>query len=151
MMVKIMYFMILVSNQDTSLEFYTKLGFEKRVDYPGPEGRFLTISFKGQDVEIILWKGNPVQSVDNSNVSISANPGILFIESKDLKKDFGILLSKGVQFVEKEPEGPTEGYHPAATMRQCLQSVRPQGSAAQGANYPAQRSESYLHRHTPCP
>jgi len=104
MMVKIMYFMILVSNQDTALEFYTKLGFEKRVDYPGPEGRFLTISFKGQDVEIILWKGNPVQSVDNSNVSISANPGILFIESKDLKKDFGILLSKGVQFVEREPE-----------------------------------------------
>ena len=104
MFVKIMYFVIVVSNQDTALEFYTKLGFEKRVDYPGPEGRFVTIGFKGQDVEIILWKGNPLPSRDNSNVSVSTDPGTVFIESKDLKKDFDELLAKGVKFAEKEPE-----------------------------------------------
>ena len=43
MLVKIMYFMLLVSDQDKALDFYTKLGFEKRIDYPGTEGRFLTL------------------------------------------------------------------------------------------------------------
>ena len=43
MLVKIMYFILLVSDQDKALDFYTKLGFEKRIDYPGTEGRFLTL------------------------------------------------------------------------------------------------------------
>ena len=99
-----MYFLIIVSNQDKALEFYTKLGFEKRVDYPGPEGRFLTMGLKGQDVELILWQGTPVPVTDNSEASVVKNPGTLFIESENLKKDFDMLVSKGVKFIEKAPE-----------------------------------------------
>lgn len=99
-----MYFSIVVSNQDKAIEFYTKLGFEKRIDYPGPEGRFLTMGYKGQDVELMLWKGTTITDSDNSEASVSRNPGLIFIESEDLKKDFGVLVSRGVKFIEKEPE-----------------------------------------------
>jgi predicted enzyme related to lactoylglutathione lyase len=104
MFTKIFYFSLIVSNQDNALEFYTKLGFEKRVDFPGPEGRFLTIGLKGQDVELVLFKGTPTPVTDNSEASVSANPGIIFMETEDLKKDFDELISKGVTFIEKEPE-----------------------------------------------
>ena len=46
MFIKIMYFVQLVSDQDKALDFYTELGFEKRVDFPGPEGRFLTLGLE---------------------------------------------------------------------------------------------------------
>jgi predicted enzyme related to lactoylglutathione lyase len=103
MFIKIMYFSVVVSNQNKALEFYTKLGFEKRIDYPGPEGRFLTMGFKGQDVEMILWEGTPVTATDNSEDSVIKNPGIIFIESEDLRKDFDVLLSKNVTFIEEAP------------------------------------------------
>lgn len=101
---KIMYCMVIVSNQEKAIEFYTKLGFEKRIDYPGPEGRFLTMGCKGQDVELMLWRGNPISVNDNSESSVLKNPGIIFIESEDLKKDFDMLVSKGITFIEKDPE-----------------------------------------------
>lgn len=104
MFVKIMYFMLFVSNQDKSIEFYTKLGFEKKVDYPGSEGRFVTMGFKGQDVELILWKGTPLTHAGDTALSVAQNPGIIFIESKDLRKDFESLVAKGVKFIEKAPE-----------------------------------------------
>lgn len=104
MLVKIMYLLIIVSNQDKALEFYSKLGFEKRIDYPGSEGRFLTMGLKGQDVEIILWKGDPTSFKGNPDVPVNVQPGTLFIESKDLKKDYETLLEKGVKFIEKAPE-----------------------------------------------
>lgn len=51
---KIMYVTLFVTDQDRVLNFYTTMfGFEKRVDYTGPEGRFLTIAFKGQNFEVI--------------------------------------------------------------------------------------------------
>jgi catechol 2,3-dioxygenase-like lactoylglutathione lyase family enzyme len=98
-----MYFMLLVSDQDKALDFYTKLGFEKKVDYPGPEGRFLTLGFKGQDVELILWKGIPVRSKDSEETSAGLNPGFIFIESNDLRKDFEVLRSKDIKFIEPAP------------------------------------------------
>lgn len=104
MLIRIMYFMLLVSDQDKSLDFYTKLGFEKRIDYPGPEGRFLTLGFQGQDVELILWKGTTVPSQDTTGVYVGINPGFVFIESKDLSKDFEVLSSKGIKFTAPEPE-----------------------------------------------
>lgn len=103
MLVKIMYFMLLVSDQDKVLDFYTKLGFEKRIDYPGPEGRFLTLGFKGQDVELILWKGTTMPVKDSTGASVGLNPGFMFIGSDDLRKDFEVLRSKGIKFTEPEP------------------------------------------------
>jgi predicted enzyme related to lactoylglutathione lyase len=103
MFIKIMYSMLVVSDQDRAVEFYTKLGLEKRIDFPGPDGRFLTMGFKGQDVELMLWKGVPMTSSDNSESSIDRNPGMVFIESKDLKEDFNTLVSKGMKFIESAP------------------------------------------------
>jgi catechol 2,3-dioxygenase-like lactoylglutathione lyase family enzyme len=104
MFIKIMYVTLLVSDQDKALDFYTTLGFEKRIDHTGTHGRFMTVGFKGQDVELILWKGATALIKDNTGPSDGLNPGFIFIESKDLREDFQILVSKGVKFVEKEPE-----------------------------------------------
>ena len=101
MFIKFMYFTVLVNDQDKALDFYTKLGFEKRVDFPGPEGRFLTLGFKGQDVELLLWKGTTISSKVNAEAS---SPGSFFIESTDLRKDFDVLLSQGVKFIQAGPE-----------------------------------------------
>jgi catechol 2,3-dioxygenase-like lactoylglutathione lyase family enzyme len=90
-----------VTDQDKALDFYTNaLGFEKRVDYSGPEGRFLTVSLKGQDLEVILWPGTVAWP---GPLFIDA-PGPLFIESDDLRKDFEVLRSRGVRFEGAEPE-----------------------------------------------
>ena len=45
MLKDLMYVTVYVSDQDRALSFYTdNLGLEKRVDYSGPEGRFLTVA-----------------------------------------------------------------------------------------------------------
>ncbi|MEV4416503.1 VOC family protein [Catellatospora sp. NPDC049609] len=44
MLTNIMYVTIYVTDQDRALKFYTEgLGLEKRIDFPGPDGRFLTV------------------------------------------------------------------------------------------------------------
>src|SRR5689334_13790503 len=96
---KIMYTTLFVSDQDKALDFYTTmLGFEKRVDYSGPEGRFLTIAFKGQDLEVILWPGVAEPANQAPSHPTKAIPGTLFIESDDLRKDFEMLRAHGVNF-----------------------------------------------------
>lgn len=84
---KIMYVTLLVKDQDKALDFYTKtLGFEKRKDHTGPDGRFLTIAFKGQEREVLLWPGTQEQPNDSAASTPSTAPGSLFIESDDLLK-----------------------------------------------------------------
>jgi hypothetical protein len=77
-------------------------GFEKRADYPGPEGRFLTMALKGGP-EVLLWSGLAGRAATTESPKISV-PGPLIIESDDLRKDFEMLRSRGVQFADKEPE-----------------------------------------------
>ncbi len=97
---KIMYVTVFVSDQDKALDFYTSsFGFQKRIDYTGPEGRFLTIALpKDQGFEVLLWLGSAGRAKDIPAV------GTLFIESDDLRKDFADLKARGVQFLEPEPE-----------------------------------------------
>ena len=96
---RIMYVTVFVSDQDKALDFYTNnLGFGKRADYRGPEGRFLTVAFEDQGFEVLLWLGHAGQAESTSGV------GTLFIESNDLRKDFAELKARGVEFVEPEPE-----------------------------------------------
>lgn len=55
---KIMFAALFVSDQEKALDFYTSnFGFEKVADNPGPEGRFLLMSYKGQGSPILLWPG----------------------------------------------------------------------------------------------
>ncbi|MFD5337450.1 VOC family protein [Streptomyces hawaiiensis] len=99
MLTNIMYVTIYVTDQDRALEFYTEgLGLEKRIDYPGPDGRFLTVGVPDSPVQIILWSqaegaGQPV-----------GVPGPLILESDDLREDFEILRQRGVTFEESEPQ-----------------------------------------------
>jgi predicted enzyme related to lactoylglutathione lyase len=95
-----MYTTLFVRDQNKALQFYSEnFGFVKRSDFAGPEGRFLTMAFEGQDIEVVLWPGTQ----GHGDASAPA-PGPLIIESDDLRKDFETLLSNGVQFVGLAPE-----------------------------------------------
>ncbi|USQ85504.1 VOC family protein [Streptomyces phaeoluteigriseus] len=99
MLANIMYVTIYVTDQDRALEFYTVgLGLEKRLDFPGPDGRFLTVGVPDSPVQIILWSqaataGQPAGA-----------PGPVILESDDLRKDFEIMRRRGVSFEESEPQ-----------------------------------------------
>ena len=101
-----MYVNLIVSDQDKTLAFYTRLGFEKRIDYPGPEGRFLTLGFKDQDVELMVWKGASVPSKRVSETTPVPDPGFLFLESDDLKEECRVLASEGMKFETEVEEYP---------------------------------------------
>jgi predicted enzyme related to lactoylglutathione lyase len=107
---KIMFTTLFVTDQDKALDFYTKMfGFEKRADNPGPEGRFLTIAFQGQGPEVLLWPGVAGRANETPGSPPNSSPGTLFIESDDLRKDFEVLRSHGVNFADAEPEDYTFG------------------------------------------
>ncbi|MEU6667160.1 VOC family protein [Streptomyces sp. NPDC046727] len=98
MLKRLMYVTVYVSDQDRALAFYTEgLGLEKRVDYTGPDGRFLTVAAGDDPVEIILWPGEPGQGPAGDV------PGPVFLESDDLVEEFKVLRSRGVEFDQPEP------------------------------------------------
>ena len=104
MLTNIMYVTLYVTDQDRALNFYTdQLGLEKRVDYPGPEGRFLTVGVPGNPVEIILWPHAPA-SGQPAEAEPGGVPGPVFLESDDLRKDFEEFRDRGVTFDGPEPE-----------------------------------------------
>ncbi|MGW7518890.1 VOC family protein [Streptomyces sp. NPDC054796] len=104
MLSNIMYVTVYVTDQERALRFYTDgLGLEKRLDFPGPDGRFLTVGVPDSPVQIILWPhaataGQPVDADQH------AAPGPLILESDDLRKDFEAMRRRGVTFVEPEPQ-----------------------------------------------
>ncbi|MFJ9520989.1 glyoxalase [Kitasatospora sp. NPDC101801] len=72
-----MYVTLHVTDQERALRFCTERpGLEKRIDHPGPEGRFLTVGV----------------------------PGLVFLESDDLRADFKVLRDRGVTLDQPEPE-----------------------------------------------
>ncbi|MBO0654611.1 VOC family protein [Streptomyces triculaminicus] len=104
MLTNVMYVTLYVTDQDRALRFYTEqLGLEKRIDFPGPDGRFLTVGAPGAPVEIILWAhlaaaGQPTEPVPG------ATPGPVILESDDLRADFKVFRDRGVTFDQPEPE-----------------------------------------------
>ncbi|MFB4278223.1 VOC family protein [Nonomuraea sp. MTCD27] len=103
MLTTIMYVTVYVTDQDRALEFYTEgLGLEKRVDFPGPDGRFLTVGVPGSPVQILLWSQAAAAGLPG-DVGRDGAPGPLILESDDLRKDFEILRRRGVTFEESEP------------------------------------------------
>ncbi|WP_329415009.1 VOC family protein [Nocardia vinacea] len=104
MLTNIMYVTIYVTDQDRALEFYTEgLGLEKRIDFPGPDGRFLTVGVPDSPVQIILWS-HAAAAGQPADVGRHVAPGPLILESDDLRKDFAVLRQRGVTFTESEPE-----------------------------------------------
>ncbi|PSJ30385.1 glyoxalase [Streptosporangium nondiastaticum] len=104
MLTNIMYVTVYVTDQDRALEFYTEgLGLEKRVDFPGPDGRFLTVGMPGSPVQIILWS-HAAAAGQPGDTGRNAAPGPLILESDDLRKDFELMRMRGVVFEQSEPE-----------------------------------------------
>jgi catechol 2,3-dioxygenase-like lactoylglutathione lyase family enzyme len=104
MLKNLMYVTIYVSDQDRALAFYTEgLGLEKRIDYPGPDGRFLTVAPGNESVEILLWPGRSGQGPRVDATEPAIVPGPIFLQSDDLRREFEILRSRGVEFAEQEP------------------------------------------------
>jgi catechol 2,3-dioxygenase-like lactoylglutathione lyase family enzyme len=115
MLKNLMFVTIYVSDQDRALAFYTdSLGLEKMFDNPTPEGRFLTVAPADKSVQIVLWPGNPRQgpAVDAAEQVRPAGP--IFLESDDLRQEFKVLRSRGVEFVQPEPEDYTFGIRATA-------------------------------------
>ncbi|MCG5213386.1 VOC family protein [Streptosporangium soli] len=103
MLTNIMYVTIYVTDQDRALEFYAEgLGLEKRIDFSGPDGRFLTVGVPDSPVQILLWS-HAEAAGQPGDVGQHAAPGPLILESDDLRKDFEILRQRGVTFEESEP------------------------------------------------
>lgn len=104
MLTTIMYATVYVTGQDRALEFYTEgLGLEKRIDFPGPDGRFLTVGIPGSPVQVILWS-HAAAAGQPSGTGHHAAPGPVILESDDLRKDFEIMRRRGVTFEEPEPQ-----------------------------------------------
>jgi len=104
MLEKVVYVSVFVKDQNKALGFYTEvLGFEKRVDAPYPDGpRFLTVGLKGQDFQLVLWPGTPGQGQPFQG----RNTAAYTIETKDCRKAFETLKSRGVKFDTEVLEYP---------------------------------------------
>jgi len=90
---------VAVKDQDEALHWFTeKLGFQKRVDQPGPGMRFLTVSPPNQpDLQVILASWFPEH--------IGTNPtAVLF--TRDCRATYDELKHRGVEFSEAPQERP---------------------------------------------
>ena len=107
MLEKIVYVTVFVKDQDKALDFYTNvLGFEKRVDSPKPDGpRALSVGLEGQDLQLVLWPGTPGRGQPYQGRSTAA----FTIDTKDCRKTFEVLKSRGVKFDTDVLENP-RGY-----------------------------------------
>ncbi|MFE7589287.1 VOC family protein, partial [Kitasatospora sp. NPDC057512] len=105
MLTNTMYVTVYVTDQDRALGFYVDgLGLEKRVDHPGPDGRFLTVAVPGSALEIVLWPHPASAGLPAGPRSGAGVPGPVFLESDDLRADFEVLRGRGVTFDQQEPE-----------------------------------------------
>ncbi|MFE2109069.1 VOC family protein [Kitasatospora sp. NPDC059463] len=103
MLTRVMYVTVFVTDQDRALRFYTEqLGLEKRIDHPGPDGRFLTVGAPGHPFEIILWSHAAAAGQPAGREGVGV-PGPVVLESDDLRKDFEIWRGRGVVFDAPEP------------------------------------------------
>jgi predicted enzyme related to lactoylglutathione lyase len=99
MFTKVVYMSVFVRDQDSALDFYTRvLGFEKRVDNPSPHGRFVGVGLPGQDFMLILIPGTPGTATPGKG----AAPGVVVVETENCRQVFEDLTTRGVEF-EGEP------------------------------------------------
>lgn len=104
MMEKATHVPIVVRDQDQALKFYTEvLGLEKRQDYQqAGKPRWLTVAPKGQELELIVVKGE--YKVDPRAPPGSDSGGNHWVfQTNDCRKDFETLRARGVQFKDPAP------------------------------------------------
>lgn len=90
---------VAVKDQDEALQWFTqKLGFQKRVDRPGPGIRFLTVSPRNQpDLQVILASWFPEHIGKNATTVLHTN---------DCRKTYDDLKERGVVFTEAPEQKP---------------------------------------------
>lgn len=110
MIEKLTHAPIVVGDQDKALKFYTEvLGFEKRADYEQPDKpRWLTVGPKGQELELILVRGEYVADPRAPPGADSGGNHWVF-RTNDCRKDFEILKSRGVKFKDSAPNESAYG------------------------------------------
>jgi glyoxylase I family protein len=91
---------VMVDDQTTALAFYTDvLGFQKQMDFPVGEYRWITVAAVGrEDLQLALEpNANPAAKAFQQAMFAQSIPLASF-ESTDLDADYARLTSKGVAF-----------------------------------------------------
>jgi uncharacterized glyoxalase superfamily protein PhnB len=90
---------VAVRDQDDALKWFTEvLGFQKRVDMPGPGIRFLTVAPRSQpDLQVILASWFPAH--------VGKNPTAV-LHTDDCRKTYEELRERGVEFTEAPQQRP---------------------------------------------
>ena len=102
---RVSQFTLVVKKQSEALDYYTtKVGFEKKTDFTPPGSyRWVTVGPKGQDLELALWQ---IGSPDPRGWSKDWKPGgpPIVVRVEDCRKTFDEMKSRGVKFVQPQPE-----------------------------------------------
>lgn len=97
---------VVVSDQDAAVEFYTDtLGWEKRMDNPMGDMRFVTVAPKGSDAELALMDPRIMEQAGNGSLAPGMNLGISIVCS-DVQKTCDDLAAKGVSLPMPTMEMP---------------------------------------------
>jgi predicted enzyme related to lactoylglutathione lyase len=107
---------VVVKDQEKALEFYTHaMGFEKKADYTLPgHPRYLTVSPKGQAIEIVLWPAGAEEDRMPASHKQPGNGTRTVLQVEDCRTTFAELKKKGVRFKDSEPL--VEGWGVAADL-----------------------------------
>lgn len=92
---------VVVSNLEAALDFYlNKLGWEKRIDEPMGETRWVTVAPKGSNAELALMDQRLMAESGRAGEPApkpGMNLGISFV-CKDVKATCDEMMAKGVSF-----------------------------------------------------
>jgi predicted enzyme related to lactoylglutathione lyase len=89
---------VVVSDQEASLDFYVnKLGWEKRIDQPMGDSRFITVAPKGSNAELALTPPEMMEQAGEPGVMPGMNLGISFV-CDDVQATHDTMAAKGVSF-----------------------------------------------------
>ena len=97
---------VLVNDVDRAVDFYTnKLGWEKTMDVPMGEDRWVTVAPKGERTAFTLTKGGPMWSSEK----VGGFSGVI-VEVDDVYKSHTELEKLGVVFSEPPRSEPWGGW-----------------------------------------
>lgn len=97
---------VVVADQDAALDFYVnKLGWEKRLDNPMGETRFITVAPKGSDAALSLLDPRMMEQDGDGKIVPGMNLGISLV-CEDVRKTCDEMMAKGVTFPMPPAEMP---------------------------------------------
>lgn len=105
---------VMVNDQDKALAFYTdKLGFEKKVEFPVGDAKWLTVVAPGEpDIELVLEPAGFPPAREYQTALHEAGIPIASFAVEGLDAEYQRLISLGVKFLSEptqfdgDPAGP---------------------------------------------